>query len=117
MSFSICPQVRPGAVFAPFLVGLGILLTGFSANSGPGHDHGHDRGAGAAKAAPGSPRLVAESDQFELVGILKNQALTVYLDRRKDTSPVPNATIELLIDGESHIAEPTPEGVYRVEVR
>ena len=112
MSLSICPQARPAAIFAPLLVGLVILFSGSVANSGPGHDHGN--GTSAVEASPASPRLVAESDKFELVGILKNGALTVYLDRRQDTSPVLNATIELLMDGESHIAEPTPEGVYRV---
>ncbi len=36
-------------------------------------------------------------EAFELVGILKDGKLTIYLDRAKDTSPITNATIDLTV--------------------
>lgn len=77
--------------------------------AGPGHDHGPEP---AAASAPSSPRVVAVSESYEFVGILKDARLTVYLDRMADTSPVTDAKIELTIDGVTGQAQPQPDGTY-----
>ena len=71
------------------------------AMAGEGHDHGT-----TATAATGTalPRFAAVSDLFELVGVLKGQQITLYLDRAADNSPVTDAKIELEINGKKYQA-------------
>lgn len=84
-----------------------------AAFAGPGHDHGHNGQEKTQPEAPASPRVVAQSERFELVAILKDASLTIYLDRLADTSPVTDARIELTVDGETGTAQPDPEkGTY-----
>ena len=63
-------------------------------HAGPGHsgDEGHSHDAPAA-ASSQSPRFIATSENFQLVGILKGGRITLYLDREADNSPVVDATI------------------------
>lgn len=75
-------------------VGLCAALTPLpTAFAGPGHDHGE---ASAGAPTTGStPRFVASSDAFELVGLLEGKFLTVYLDHAQTNAPVEKARIEL----------------------
>ncbi|MCH9807983.1 MAG: efflux RND transporter periplasmic adaptor subunit [Alphaproteobacteria bacterium] len=77
--------------------------------AGPGHDHGPSP---SVAAGPSSPRIVAVSETYEFVAIFKDGQLTIYLDRLADTSPVGDAKIELIVDGESGVAEPQPDDTY-----
>jgi hypothetical protein len=78
---------------------------------GPDHQHGPE----AANAAlPQSPRLVAVSETWQLVGILKGGALTLYLDRQTDNAPAEGATLDLDIAGRTVRAEAQPDGTFRV---
>ncbi len=88
-----------------------------SALAGPGHDHGHDHAKTNRADGPSSPRFYAESQDYELVGILKDGELTLYLDRRADTEPVRDAAIELIVDGQTEQAQPTADGTYKVEAQ
>jgi membrane fusion protein, heavy metal efflux system len=65
--------------------------------AGPGHDHGHD--APANVTSPASPRFAASSDLFEVVGILKDKELLVFVDRFETNEPVTKATVELEVNG------------------
>ncbi len=94
--------------FAALVIALSYVA---AAQAGPGHDHGP---SSAAPAGPSSPRIVAQSEAYELVGILKGGDLTIYLDRRKDTSPVTDAQLELIIDGATQQAQPADGGTYQV---
>lgn len=87
-----------------------ILFTG-PAWAGPGHDHGD-----AAPAAVGQalPRFTAESETFELVGVLSGKQITLYLDRFADNSPVRGAQIELEIGGAKFKADKQGEDEYEV---
>lgn len=60
--------------------------------AGPGHDHGDAPPAAAGKA---SPRFEANSDLFEVVGVLAGGELSVLIDRYKNNEPVLNAKVEL----------------------
>jgi hypothetical protein len=88
-----------------------LLLLGTPAFAGPGHDHDHDRSA-SASAAAASPRFAAQSDLFEIVGIARNQTLTLYLDRYASNEPVAGAKIEYELNGRAGVAASTPEGTY-----
>lgn len=84
---------------------------GSPAWAGEGHDHGD-----AAPAALGQalPRFTAESEFFELVGVLSGKQITLYLDRFGDNSPVRDAQIELEIGGAKFKAEKQGEDEYEV---
>ena len=75
------------------------------------HDHGD-----AAPAAGGQalPRVTAESELFELVGVLSGKQITLYLDRFADNSPVRDAQIELEIGGAKFKAAKQGEDAYEV---
>jgi RND family efflux transporter MFP subunit len=95
----------PGAIFVAV-----VALFSVVARAGPGHDHGgHDA---PADTGVRSPRVVAVSESYEFVGILKGGKIIVYLDQRDDTSPVTNARVEMTVSGETGIAEPHADGTY-----
>ncbi|KPF50823.1 hypothetical protein IP87_01560 [beta proteobacterium AAP121] len=73
---------------------LAALLCAPALFAGEGHDHGH---AAPAATSPALPRFTAESELFELVGVLSGRQITLYLDRYSDNSPVRGAQIELEI--------------------
>jgi hypothetical protein len=87
------------------------ILVAAPAWAGDGHDHGE-----AAPAAVGDalPRFTAESETFELVGVLSGKQIKLYLDRFADNSPVRDAQIELEIGGAKFKAE--KQGVDEYEV-
>ncbi len=82
-----------------------------AAGEGHGHEHGE---AAASTAGPALPRFAAVSDLFELVGVLKGQQITLYLDRAADNSPVTDAQIELEIGNKQFKA--TKQGTDEFEV-
>jgi len=87
------------------------LVVAAPAWAGEGHDHGD-----AAPAAVGQalPRFTAESEVFELVGVLSGKQITLYLDRFADNSPVRDAQIELEIGAAKFKAEKQGEDEYEV---
>jgi hypothetical protein len=109
-----------------------VLLSAAAGLAGTARAHGdHDAPGANASAASAAPRLVAESDAFELVGVLENGTrLRLWLDRWADNAPVRDARIELEIgstklvatpekDAVGYIATlpaPLPEGVHPVTV-
>ena len=68
-----------------------------------GHDHGSE--TPAAAGAPASPRVVATSEKYQLVGIVEGEVLVIYLDRAEDNAPVSTATIEISLEGQPFKAE------------
>lgn len=76
-----------------------------------GHDHG---AAQATPSAPATPRVTAESETYELVGILRGDRLFVYLDRFGTNEPVPDAKLVATIADVEVAAEPGPDGTYAI---
>jgi hypothetical protein len=100
----------------PFLAVIGIvaaLVLPLSVQAGPGHDHGP---AAPAATGPALPRLAAESELFELVGVLEGRRLTLYLDRSDDNAPVLGAQIELEIAGAKFVAQKHSEEAEAYEI-
>jgi len=95
----------PAAVLAA------LLMFATPAWSGEGHDHGDAAPAAAGQALP---RFTAESETFELVGVLSGKQITLYLDRFGDNSPVRGAQIELEIGGAKFKAGKHGEDEYEV---
>src|SRR5947207_245894 len=85
-----------------------VALWCSAARPATAHEGGHDDmlpGTATPAPAPGLPRLVTKSEAYELVGILRGERLTIYLDRFEDNSPVTDASITVAIDGEVVAAE------------
>jgi biotin carboxyl carrier protein len=78
---------------------------------GPDHSHGPEP---TAAVRPQSPRLVAVSETWQLVGILKGGALTLYLDRQEDNAPAEGVTLDLDIAGNKVRAEAQPDSTFRL---
>lgn len=83
--------------------------------AGPGHDHGHDT-AEPSVATPASPRVVMVSDQFELVGLLEDHGLNLYLDEFASNAPVTDALVEIELSGKMHVAEAQADGRYELHL-
>ena len=77
-----------------------------------GHDHADKSAAEAGSLA--SPRVVAVSESYQLVGIVEGEVLVVYLDRAVDNAPVTTSTIEISLNGQPHKAEPQSNGTYEI---
>ena len=75
-----------------------------------GHDHG--AAAPAAVGAAARPRVVLQSERYELIAILDGERLTIYLDRFEDNSPVTDASITVTIDDDAVAAEPTEDRTF-----
>ncbi|MEQ8823457.1 MAG: efflux RND transporter periplasmic adaptor subunit [Filomicrobium sp.] len=106
-------KLLPAPLVSGFVAILSVLVTLIHpAIAGPGHDHGPSE---SAVTGPSSPRVVATSEAYEFVGIKTGTSLTVYLDRLADTSPVSDASLEIIIDGTTLSAEPQPDGTYKIE--
>lgn len=87
------------------------FLVAQPARAGEGHDHGDAAPAAAGQALP---RFTAESELFELVGVLSGKQITLYLDRYADNSPVRDAQIELEIGGAKFKAQKQGDDEYEV---
>jgi hypothetical protein len=101
------------AFFFAVVAGITFALSGWPqpALAGPGHDHGEEAPITAGTA---SPRFAAHSDLFEIVGIAKNQAITLYVDRYTTNEPVTNAKVEYELNGSKGIAAGAADGTYVV---
>jgi hypothetical protein len=75
-------------------------------------EHGHDHGAPTASTGTASPRFAAESDIFELVGVVDGRQLRVYLDRFEDNSPVKAASLDLELGGAKVALKQVADGEY-----
>lgn len=88
-----------------------VVATGLSAGLAVAHE-GHDDAPQAGQAAHAAPRIDAHSDLFELVGIVEHGAMTLYLDRYADNSPVKDARIEIDSGKEKSVATANADGTY-----
>lgn len=109
--------VLPRRVLVGALLGAAVLLGSPQiARAHEGHDHG------AAPPAPSptplaGPKFVAVSEDFEVVGVLSRDALTVYLDDTRTNRPIDGATLEIAAEGLSGKAAREAPGTYRLALK
>lgn len=97
-----------GCLLAP--LALIFLLSVAPLAAHEGHDHGAPP---APVATSGSPRIALHSDAYELVGVLRGDRLTLFLDRYAGNAAVTDAGLVVTIGAGADIAAtPTPEGTY-----
>lgn len=76
-----------------------------------GEDHGTPA---AAPAIAAGPRTEAQTDALELVAVLADGKLTLYLDRFATNAPVADAQVEVESDPFRAVAEQVAPGIYQV---
>lgn len=86
------------------------LVFALSAWAHGGEDHGD--GSAPAAVADIAPRAVAQSEDFELVAVLAQGKLTLFLDRYADNAPVVDAEIEVESGAFKAVAAQIAPGVY-----
>src|SRR6266851_6018082 len=92
------------------------LTIGLSLGEAPGtaSGHGDDSVVPPPSGVSLNPRLVARSEDFELVGVARGRTLSIYLDRFADNQPVIGAKLEVEVDGHTMSATAEPSGIYTV---
>jgi cobalt-zinc-cadmium efflux system membrane fusion protein len=81
--------------------------------AGRAHE-GHDDAAPVASAMPGAktPRIEAQSDLFEIVGVVQNGLMTLFLDRYATNEPIVDAKIDIEAGPLKGSAQSNPDGTY-----
>ncbi len=102
-------RFRALLVLSSLVVGLGL-----GQMPRPAAGHGDHAAAPAPPGVPLSPRLVARSSDFELVGVARGRTLSIYLDRFADNQPVIGAKLDVEVDGQTMSATAEPSGIYTV---
>lgn len=90
-----------------YTLGLVLSLSSMLAFADAGHDE-----VAPTQSAEIAPRIVTNSELFELVGVVEDGTMTIYLDRYADNSPVTNANIEVEIGTEQGMAKANANGTY-----
>ncbi|MEY9123552.1 cobalt-zinc-cadmium efflux system membrane fusion protein [Bradyrhizobium yuanmingense] len=111
-----CPK---GRLAAPGLAGafwLASLVFGLSGAFGhEGHDHGDAEKTAVVSSA--YPRIAARSELYEIVGILKDGRLSVFIDDAATNEPVSDAALQVTIGDSAPIeASSQEDGVYTAPI-
>lgn len=77
-------------------------------------DEGHDHGAPAASGVAGIrvSRVEAQSDLFEIVGVVEGGAMKIFLDRYATNDPIVDAKIDVEAGPLKGSAQANPDGTY-----
>lgn len=107
---------RLAGLGAAGLACLASLFLGLAASvAHEGHDHGDADKPAAAVA--GYPRVAARSDLYEIVGILRDDRFSIYIDDALSNEPISDATLQVTIgDAPAVEATRTPDGIYAADL-
>src|SRR5215203_5018882 len=101
-------------IAAAACIGFGFLIQSVG-HAHEGHDH--DDSAKTALAISTYPRVVAQSELYEIVGILKNDRLTIYIDSLSSNEPATGTKVAVAIGGGDPVnGEPADNRTYTVPV-
>jgi len=93
------------------LARLGWLETFLIAHAAYAHE-GHDDTASVPVTIIGAPRVEANSDLFEVVGVVEPGTMTIFLDRYATNEPVVDAKIDIDAGPSKGVAQAKPDGTY-----
>lgn len=94
-----------------------LLFTLFAVVAPVAAHEGHSHDEPVRTLAPVAPRGEAHSEEFEIVAVLRNNEVIVYLDRFATNEPIPNAEIEALTPSGSEKAVANADGSYRLPAK
>lgn len=109
-------MTRPFFLPTRAAAGVATILLALLSLSAPviGHE-GHDHGATAKPADVRlAPRFEVLSEEVEVVGVLADKNLLIYLDRVSDNRPIQGAQIEVEGPGIKGVASAMAGGVYQL---
>jgi len=101
---------KPLAHIQKVLAAIFFIAFNFFATAWAAGDHGAE--APATGGAVTSPRISSHSDLFELVGVVENGEMKIYLDRYTSNEPVTDAKIEVEAGAAKGTAAPQQDGSY-----
>jgi hypothetical protein len=89
------------------------VATSLLPNAARAHE-GHDDAVPSASGTPGAnvPRIEAQSDLFEIVGVVQNGVMTLFLDRYATNEPVVGAKIDVEAGSVKGAAQANQDGTY-----
>lgn len=96
-------------IYQALIVMLFLSLGSFGAAWASGD---HDEKAPASASGAASPRVTSHSDLFELVAVVENGQMIIYLDRHATNEPVTDAKLEVEAGTVKGNATPQPDGTY-----
>lgn len=97
---------------APWLAGLALVMLALTQTPASAHA-GHDDEAPAPVVPAGAaPRAEAASAEFELVGVVKGDALVITLDRFATNEPITDGVIEVAEGDGTAMAKAQEDGTY-----
>src|SRR5262245_31153413 len=89
-----------------------VSLVGCLSMAAAHEGHDHDDAAGAALKSSTYPRVSAQSELYEITGILRRDRLSIYLDHFLTNEPVNDAKLKITIGQTEPIdAAPAENGV------
>ena len=94
-----------------FITFIAVALFALTAWSHGGEDHSHDAAA-PAMANDIAPRATTQTEDFELVAVLADGKLTLFLDRSASNEPVADAEIEVESGAFKAVAAQLAPGIY-----
>lgn len=97
------------------LLGLASLASVSPLLAHEGHDHGAPVPVLAGQ--PVQPQFAVASEEFEVVGVLADDGLTLYLDETASNRPLDGATLEVASTVLSGVAAPAAAGTYRLPLK
>lgn len=101
--------IKKITIYMPWIL---VLLMPLFALAHGGEDHGDEAPAPIAATAASGPRLELKSPDVELLGMLRDGKLTLYVDRYASNEPIRNARIELESNGRKVQAQAEKDGSY-----
>ncbi|WP_375160089.1 efflux RND transporter periplasmic adaptor subunit [Bradyrhizobium sp. RDT46] len=110
-----CPKGRLAIFELAGCVWLASLIFGLSGTlAHEGHDHGDADKPTVLSST--YPRVAARSELYEIVGILKDSKLSVFIDDAVTNEPVSDATLQVTIGDSAPIEAPSRDGVYTAAI-
>ena len=108
---------RPGACGRDITIRQGIAVALFAVTlSAFGHGgEDHDAPPPAVNQAV-APRAIASTDDFEVVAVLEDKKLVIYVDAFASNEPVANAKVEIDRAGLKGVAREAAPGTYVVDL-
>lgn len=105
-----CPRGQFARLGAIGFGCLAVLLLSLSISFGhEGHDHGDEKKSAVVSSA--FTRVTARSDLYEVVGILKNGELSIFIDDAVSNEPITDAKLQVTIGDTAAVeAKRTPSG-------
>lgn len=77
---------------------------------------GHGDEAPAGQQVSATPRFAVETELYQLVGVVRETKLELFLDRLRDNAPVPDAALSVQVNGQQLSAQKREEGYFTLDL-